>query len=68
MRKKITRGDSIRAMTDEELAVAFWWECNERESCYGCRAYKENGKCPGPSISAWEEWLKQPEDEEELCM
>lgn len=64
MGENITRGDRIRAMSDEELARALFWECNERESCYGCCAYKDNGECPGPSVSAWEEWLGQPTEEE----
>jgi hypothetical protein len=51
-------------MSDEELARALFWECNERESCYGCFAYKDNGECPGPSVSEWKEWLKKPAEEE----
>ena len=55
-----TNADHIRAMTDEELAKALAEECEEREYCYGCFAFKDDGGCPGQSISAWLEWLQQP--------
>ena len=63
VKHEMTNADSIRAMSDEELANALFRECTERESCYGCFAYKDNGECPGSSVSAWLEWLKQPVEE-----
>ena len=61
--KPQTNADRIRAMTDEELAVALYRECEERESCYGCFAYRDDGNCPGTSLNAWKKWLKQPAEE-----
>lgn len=58
-----TNADRIRAMTDEELAKALHEQCDERESCYGCFAYRDDGNCPGGSRCAWLEWLQQPAEE-----
>ena len=62
--KPKTNADRIRAMSDEEFAEALTDECLERESCYGCFAYRDDGNCPGASISAWLKWLQQPAEGE----
>lgn len=62
--KPMTNADRIRAMTDEELAVALAEGCEERDNCYGCFAYKDRGDCPGESISAWIKWLQAPAEGE----
>jgi hypothetical protein len=59
-----TNADRIRSMTDEKFAKALTDECLERESCYGCFAYRDDGHCPGASISAWMEWLQAPAEGE----
>lgn len=50
----ITRGDSIRAMTDEELAE--WFGKIQYDTAYYC-AGEDKQKYPYPD--GWLDWLKQ---------
>ena len=56
-----TNADRIRAMSDEELAGLLYAACAGVGFCDNCYAEK---CCPGKSIGAWEEWLKQPAEGE----
>ena len=55
-----TNADRIRAKTDKELAELFYDICLGMEFCDYCPAVNN---CPGESVIAWEDWLKQPAEE-----
>lgn len=59
----MTNADRIRAMSDEELALALMEACIGREICAGCPAQECSPKCPGESYDAWVKWLKQPAED-----
>lgn len=53
LNKKQTNADRIRAMTDEELAHAFAYQCAGRV----CRGIPFDG--PNECENCWLDWLKQ---------
>lgn len=57
----MTNADKIRAMTDEELAAVLHGMCVGVIMCADCFA-KDN--CPVDKSLTWEEWLKQPAEDD----